>query len=169
MPFWGTMPEPTRYRPPWPCCPCLGQSRLALALRAAGFGADGQGIVLAPPAFTAQYLPVRRFLAMALGLAKQRCASYHIWAALPLTPTPDGEELCAQYLASGLTLRAVVPLDSQQLLVFAAHTPGGPRQHGAPAYHLQDPALPRLLERGGAVADFGWDKQGLVLSVRRME
>lgn len=112
--------------------PMFGQSRLALALRAAGFGADGQGIVLAPPAFTAQYLPVRRFLAMALGLAKQRCASYHIWAALPLTPTPDGEELCAQYLASGLTLRAVVPLDSQQLLVFAAHTPGGPRQHGAP-------------------------------------
>ena len=105
--------------------PMFGQSRLALALRAAGFGADGQGIVLAPPAFTAQYLPVRRFLAMALGLAKQRCASYHIWAALPLTPTPDGEELCAQYLASGLTLRAVVPLDSQQLLVFAAHTPVG--------------------------------------------
>ena len=25
-------------------------------------------------------------LAMALGLAKQRCASYHIWAVLPLTP-----------------------------------------------------------------------------------
>ena len=24
--------------------------------------------------------------------------------------------------------------------------------------HLQDPALPRLLERGGAVADFGVDK-----------
>ena len=42
--------------------PMFGQSRLALALRAAGFGADGQGIVLAPPAFTAQYLPVRRFL-----------------------------------------------------------------------------------------------------------
>ena len=41
--------------------PMFGQSRLALALRAAGFGADGQGIVLAPPAFTAQYLPVRRF------------------------------------------------------------------------------------------------------------
>ena len=139
-----------------------------LALRAAGFGADGQGIVLAPPAFTAQYLPVRRFLAMALGLAKQRCASYHIWAALPLTPTPDGEELCAQYLASGLTLRAVVPLDSQQLLVFAAHTPVG-RGSTVRRVHLQDPALPRLLERGGAVADFGWDKQGLVLSVRRME
>ena len=45
--------------------PMFGQSRLALALRAAGFGADGQGVVLAPPAFTAQYLPVRRFLAMA--------------------------------------------------------------------------------------------------------
>ena len=113
--------------------PMFGQSRLALALRAAGFGADGQGIVLAPPAFTAQYLPVRRFLAMALGLAKKRCASYHIWAALPLTPTPVGR---------GSTVRRV---------------------------HLQDPALPRLLERGGAVADFGWDKQGLVLSVRRME
>lgn len=112
--------------------PMFGQSRLALALRAAGFGADGQGIVLAPPAFTAQYLPVRRFLAMALGLAKQRCASYHIWAALPLTPTPDGEELCAQYLASGLTLRAVVPLDSQQLLVFAAHTPVGRGSAAAP-------------------------------------
>lgn len=148
--------------------PMFGQSRLALALRAAGFGADGQGIVLAPPAFTAQYLPVRRFLAMALGLAKQRCASYHIWAALPLTPTPDGEELCAQYLASGLTLRAVVPLDSQQLLVFAAHTPVG-RGSTVRRVHLQDPALSRLLERGGAVADFGWDKQGLVLSVRRME
>ena len=148
--------------------PMFGQSRLALALRAAGFGADGQGIVLAPPAFTAQYLPVRRFLAMALGLAKQRCASYHIWAALPLTPTPDGEELCAQYLASGLTLRAVVPLDSQQLLVFAAHTPVG-RGSTVRRVHLQDPALLRLLERGGAVADFGWDKQGLVLSVRRME
>ena len=105
---------------------------------------------------------------MALGLAKQRCASYHIWAALPLTPTPDGEELCAQYLASGLTLRAVVPLDSQQLLVFAAHTPVG-RGSTVRRVHLQDPALPRLLERGGAVADFGWDKQGLVLSVRRME
>ena len=120
------------------------------------------------PRFTAQYLPVRRFLAMALGLAKQRCASYHIWAALPLTPTPDGEELCAQYLASGLTLRAVVPLDSQQLLVFAAHTPVS-RGSTVRRVHLQDPALPRLLERAGAVADFGWDKQGLVLSVRRME
>ena len=100
---------------------------------------------------------------MALGLAKQRCASYHIWAALPLTPTPDGEELCAQYLASGLTLCAVVPLDSQQLLVFAAHTPVG---RGSTVRRVH---LPRLLERGGAVADFGWDKQGLVLSVRRME
>ena len=101
-------------------------------------------------------------------MAKKRCASYHIWATLPLTPTPDGEELCAQYLASGLTLRAVVPLDSQQLLVFAAHTPVG-RGSTVRRVHLQDPALPRLLERGGAVADFGWDKQGLVLSVRRME
>ena len=71
-------------------------------------------------------------------------------------------------MASGLTLRAVVPLDSQQLLVFAAHTPVG-RGSTVRRVHLQDPALPRLLERGGAVADFGWDKQGLVLSVGRME
>lgn len=77
------------------------------------------------------------------GWPNQRCASYHIWAALPLTPTPDGEELCAQYLASGLTLRAVVPLDSQQLLVFAAHTPVG-RGSTVRRVHLQDPALPRL-------------------------
>ena len=111
--------------------PMFGQSRLALALRAAGFGADGQGIVLAPPAFTAQYLPVRRFLAMALGLAKQRCASYHIWAALPLTPTPDGEELCAQYLASGLTLRGGGAGQPAAAGVCGPH-PGGPRQHGAP-------------------------------------
>ncbi len=111
--------------------PMFGQSRLALALRAAGFGADGQGIVLAPPAFTAQYLPVRRFLAMALGLAKQRCASYHIWAALPLTPTPDGEELCAQYLASGLTLRRGAAGQPAAAGVCGPH-PGGPRQHGAP-------------------------------------
>ena len=121
------MPEPTRYRPLWACCPCLAKA-----------------------------------------VWRSRCASYHIWAALPLIPTPDGEELCAQYLASGLTLRAVVPLDSQQLLVFAAHTPVG-RGSTVRRVHLQDPALPRLLERGGAVADFGWDKQGLVLSVRRME
>ncbi len=73
----GTMPEPTRYRPPWPCCPCLAKAVCARAARS-WLWADGQGIVLAPPAFTAQYLPVRRFLAMALGLAKQRCASYHI-------------------------------------------------------------------------------------------
>lgn len=52
--------------------------------------------------------------------------------------------------------------------MFAAHTPVG-RGSTVRRVHLQDPALPRLLERGGAVADFGWDKQGLVLSVRRME
>ena len=112
--------------------PMFGQSRLALALRAAGFGADGQGIVLAPPAFTAQYLPVRRFLAMALGLAKQRCASYHIWAALPLTPTPDGEELCAQYLASGLTPARRGAAGQPAAAGVCGPHPGGTRQHGAP-------------------------------------
>lgn len=112
--------------------PMFGQSRLALALRAAGFGADGQGIVLAPPAFTAQYLPVRRFLAMALGLAKQRCASYHIWAALPLIPHPGRRGTMrpifgiwpypARRGAAGQPAAAGV----------CGPHPGGPRQHGAP-------------------------------------
>lgn len=148
--------------------PMFGQSRLAMALRAAGFGADGQGVVLAPPAIAEEYQPVRRFLAMALGLAQQKCASYHIWAALPRLPGQAGEELCAQYLASGLTLRAVIPLDAKQWLVFAAHTPVGCSSL-VRRVHLQDPALPRLLENGGAVADFGWDPQGLVLSVRKIK
>ena len=112
--------------------PMFGQSHLALALRAAGFGADGQGIVLAPPAFTAQYLPVRRFLAMALGLAKQRCASYHIWAALPLTPHPGRRG----------TMRPIFGIWPYPARCGAAGQPaaagvcgphpGGPRQHGAP-------------------------------------
>lgn len=112
--------------------PMFGQSRLALALRAAGFGADGQGIVLAPPAFTAQYLPVRRFLAMALGLAKKRCASYHIWATLPLTPHPGRRGIMrpifgiwpypARRGAAGQPAAAGV----------CGPHPGGPRQHGAP-------------------------------------
>ena len=123
--------------------PMFGQSRLALALRAAGFGADGQGIVLAPPAFTAQYLPVRRFLAMALGLAKKRCASYHIWATLPLTPPGRRGIMRPIFGIWPLPLRAVVPLDSQQLLVFAAHTPVG-RGSTVRRVHLQDLPLPRL-------------------------
>ena len=146
MPFWGTMPEPTRYRPPWACCLCLAKAAWRSRCAQLALGRTARALCWHRP-------PLPR---------------YHIWAALPLTPTPDGEELCAQYLASGLTLRAVVPLDSQQLLVFAAHTPVG-RGSTVRRVHLQDPALPRLLERGGAVADFGWDKQGLVLSVRRME
>lgn len=125
--------------------PMFGQSRLALALRAAGFGADGQGIVLAPPAFTAQYLPVRRFLAMALGLAKQRCASYHIWAALPLTPHPGRRGTMrpifgiwpypARRGAAGQPAAAGV----------CGPHPGGPRQHGAP----------RTLARPRPAAPFG--------------
>ena len=32
--------------------------------------------------------------------------------------------------------------------------------------HLADPALPRVLERGYAAADFGWGKDGLELVLR---
>lgn len=132
MPFWGTMPEPTRYRPPMGMLPMFGQSRLALALRAAGFGADGQGIVLAPPAFTAQYLPVRRFLAMALGLAKpalrqlpylgRPAADPHpgrrgtMRPIFGIWPYPARRGAAGQPAAAG---------------VCGPH-PGGPRQHGAP-------------------------------------
>lgn len=168
MPFWGTMPELTRYRPPWPCCPCLGQSRLRSRCAQLALGRTARALCWHRPPLPRSTCRCGAFWPWRWGWPKRRCASYHIWATLPLTPTPDGEELCAQYLASGLTLRAVVPLDSQQLLVFAAHTPVG-RGSTVRRVHLQDPALPRLLERGGAVADFGWDKQGLVLSVRRME
>ena len=149
MPFWGTMPEPTRCRPPWACCPCLAKAVWRSRCAQLALGRTARALCWHRPRFTAQYLPVRRFLAMALGLAKQRCASYHIWAALPLTPTPDGEELCAQYLASGLTLRAVVPLDSQQLLVFAAH----PRWAAAArcaAYTCRTPPCRAFLERAAA-------------------
>ncbi len=168
MPFWGTMPEPTRYRPPWACCPCLAKA-VSGARAARSWLSGGRPGHCAGTARLYRAVPAGAALfGHGAGAGQQRCASYHIWAALPLTPTPDGEELRPQYLASGLTLRAVVPLDSQQLLVFAAHTPVG-RGSTVRRVHLQDPALPRLLERGGAVADFGWDKQGLVLSVRRME
>ena len=87
-------------------------------------------------------------------------------------PTGTTPHICISYpdhIATYMTgENTVVPLDSLQLLVFAAHTPVG-RGSTVRRVHLLDPALPRLLERGGAVADFGWDKQGLVLSVRRME
>lgn len=144
--------------------PMYGESRLTLALRAAGFGADGQGVVLTPPCFAAGYQPVRRFLVRALGWAQQRCASYHVWAALVLRPGRPCERLCASYLASGLTLRAVLPLDASQLLIFAAHAPCS---HGRPLrrVRLHDPALPRLLDRG-TVADFAWEQGELLVSVR---
>lgn len=146
--------------------PMFGQSRLALSLRAAGCGADGQGTVLTPLCHTPEYLPVRRFLRMALGWAKQRCASYHIWAVLPYELGEESEELCAQYLAAGLTLRALIPVDAGRMLVFAAHT--HPRRDlPARRLHLNDPALPRYLERGYSAADFGWDKDGMLLTVRQ--
>ena len=148
--------------------PMFGQSRLALALRAAGFGADGQGIVLAPPAFTAQYLPWSALFGHGAGAGQtalrqlpylgRPAADPHpgrrgtMRPIFGIWPYPARRGAAGQPAAAG---------------VCGPH-PGGPRQHGAPRT-LAGPALPRLLERGGAVADFGWDKQGLVLSVRRME
>lgn len=112
--------------------PMFGQSRLALALRAAGFGADGQGIVLAPPAFTAQYLPVRRFLAMALGLAKKALRQLPYLGRPAADPHPGRRGTMrpifgiwpypARRGAAGQPAAAGV----------CGPHPGGPRQHGAP-------------------------------------
>lgn len=145
--------------------PMYGQSRLALSLRAAGCGADGQGTVLTPLCRADSYLPVRRFLRMAMNWASQRCANYHIWAALPYTEGEPCEELCAQYLAAGLTLRSLIPVDAGQMLVFAAHS-FSPRGQPARRLHLHDPALPRYLERGYLASDFGWDREGMLLTLR---
>lgn len=168
MPFWGTMPEPTRYRPPWACCPCLGQSRLALALRAAGFGAGRPGhcagtarLYRAVPAGAALFghgAGAGQTALRQLSYLGRPDADPHpgrrgtMRPIFGIWPYPARRGAAGQPAAAG---------------VCGPH-PGGPRRT-VRRVHLQDPALPRLLERGGAVADFGWDKQGLVLSVRRME
>ena len=89
------------------------------------------------------------------------------------TPVPKILGITTSPISTGASIRASL-MAAMQSNSFsfgrgaAAHTPVG-RGSTVRRVHLQDPALPRLLERGGAVADFGWDKQGLVLSVRRME
>lgn len=147
--------------------PLYADEPLPAVLRAAGFGADGQGAVLTPPVLREQYPPLRHFLRMALRWATERYASYHIWAVLPLDTgdLPGCEDLCAQYLSAGMTLRAVRPLGEQPLLIFSARGIA----HWQDPYrrlHLDDPALPRLLERGYAAADFGWGPGGMELLLR---
>lgn len=142
--------------------PLWSDAPLAMAMRAAGFAADGQGAVLTRPQLAWGYSEVRRFLAVALAWAQERYTSYHVWAVLPA----GEEELCAQYLAAGLSLRGARRMDTAgQTLVFAAR--GLPRwEEPVKRVHFQDRRLPRLLEQGYGAADFGWDKQGMVLMLR---
>ena len=79
---------------------------------------------------------------------------------------PACEDLCAQYLSAGLTLRGLRPMvGTGGMLIFSAR--GLPHwREPFRRLHLDDPALPRVLERGYAAADFGWGKQGMELLLR---
>lgn len=147
--------------------PLYSDAVLPASLRAAGYGADGQGAVLTEPLLNDHYTQLRQFLRTALRLATTRYASYHVWAVQPLDADalPRSEDLCAQYLSAGLTLRAVRPMAGANMLLFSAR--GLP--HWRDPYrrlHLNDPALPRMLERGYAVGDFSWGAQGMELILR---
>ena len=144
--------------------PLYADEVLPASLRAAGYGADGQGAVLTPPLCAVHYPRLRQFLRAALGLAAARYASYHVWAVQPLDGggLPAGEERCAQYLSAGMTLRAVRPMAGATMMVFSAR--GLPHwREPRRRLHLGDPALPRLLERGYAVGDFSWGPGGMEL------
>ena len=148
--------------------PLYDDAPLPTSLRAAGYGADGQGAVLTPPVLRSDYTQLRHFLRLALRWATERYASYHVWAVLPLDlEHPEAcDDLCAQYLSAGLTLRGMRPMaGADQMLIFSAH---GLVKWRDPLRrcHLADPALPRVLERGYAAADFGWGKNGLELVLR---
>ena len=148
--------------------PLYADDPLPTSLRAAGYGADGQGAVLTPPVLRSDYTQLRHFLRLALRWATERYASYHVWAVLPLDlEHPEAcDDLCAQYLSTGLTLRGMRPMaGADQMLIFSAR---GLAQWRDPLRrcHLADPALPRVLERGYAAADFGWGKGGLELVLR---
>ena len=148
--------------------PLYDDAPLPTSLRAAGYGADGQGAVLTPPVLSEDYTQLRHFLRLALRWATERYASYHVWAVLPLDiERPDVcDDLCAQYLSAGLTLRGMRPMaGAAQMLIFSAR---GLAKWRDPLRRctLTDPALPRVLERGYAAADFGWGKDGLELVLR---
>ena len=148
--------------------PLYAEDPLPTSLRAAGYGADGQGAVLTPPVLRGDYTQLRHFLRLALRWATERYASYHVWAVLPLDIEHPAtcDDICAQYLSAGLTLRGMRPMaGADQMLIFSAR---GLAQWRDPLRrcHLADPALPRVLERGYAAADFGWGKDGLELVLR---
>ena len=92
--------------------PLYAEDPLPTSLRAAGYGADGQGAVLTPPILREDYTQLRHFLRLALRWATERYASYHVWAVLPLDlEHPEAcDDLCAQYLSAGLTLRGMRPM-----------------------------------------------------------
>ena len=130
--------------------PLYDDAPLPTSLRAAGYGADGQGAVLTPPVLNENYTQLRHFLRM----------------ALTIDDLPSCEDLCAQYLSAGLTLRGLRPMvGTEGMLIFSAR--GLPHwQEPFRRLHLDDPALSRVLERGYAAADFGWGKQGMELLLR---
>ncbi|MGN0975043.1 MAG: hypothetical protein ACI4OL_03505 [Gemmiger sp.] len=145
--------------------PMWGDAPLSMALRAAGFAADGQGAVLTPPCLVPDYPMVRQYLAVAMAWAQERYTKYHLWAVLPGT----AEELCAQYLACGFSLRALRLIDGPDpMLVFSAR-PLPPWEEPVRRVHFSDRRLPRLLEQGYAASEFGWDRQGMVLMLRPSE
>ena len=77
--------------------PLYAEDPLPTSLRAAGYGADGQGAVLTPPILREDYTQLRHFLRLALRWATERYASYHVWAVLPLDlEHPEAcDDLCA--------------------------------------------------------------------------
>ena len=89
--------------------PLYAEDPLPTSLRAAGYGADGQGAVLTPPILREDYTQLRHFLRLALRWATERYASYHVWAVLPLDlEHPDAcDDLCAQYLSAVRPLQPV--------------------------------------------------------------
>ena len=148
--------------------PLYAEDPLPTSLRAAGYGADGQGAVLTPPVLSEDYTQLRHFLRLALRWATERYASYHVWAVLPLDiERPDVcDDLCAQYLSAGLTLRGMRPMaGAAQMLIFSAR---GLAKWRDPLRRcpLTDPAQPRELARGYAAADIVWGKDGLELVLR---
>ena len=142
--------------------PLYGELPLPMALRTAGYAADGQGAVLTPPAILPGYTELRHYLSVALDWAGRRYASYHIWAVLHA----GQEELCAQYLAAGFSLRGLRRLDGPEPMLVFADRPLPRWEEPVKKLHFNDRRLPRLLEEGYGASEFGWDRQGMVLMLR---
>ena len=86
--------------------PLYDDAPLPTSLRAAGYGADGQGAVLTPPVLNENYTQLRHFLRMALRQLPHlgRAAPYHRRPALlrgSLRPVPLGRADSAGAAADG--------------------------------------------------------------------